>query len=103
MPFDIPKRAIYRDRSAYSVASAELVSDRFFTDQDALGRVLTGEFARRPLSESPVRPTLVVFPPPGLDHLLGLRQRGDQCAFRHSARKVPLNDCTKALSVAFPD
>ena len=26
----------------------------------------------------------------------------NQWASRHSARKVPLNDCTKALSVDFP-
>ena len=37
-------------------------------------RVDSGDFLRRPILERPVRPTLVVFPPPGLDPLFGFVQ-----------------------------
>jgi hypothetical protein len=40
-----------------------------------VNRDLMGEFARRPLSESPVRAALIIFHPPLLDHDLRLLQR----------------------------
>ena len=42
--------------------------------QVAASRDLMGEFVRRFLSESPVRPTLIVLPAPALDNLTGFGQ-----------------------------
>ncbi len=46
-------------------------------EQVAACRDLTGEFVRRPLSESPVRTALIVFSSPSLDRLLRLGRRGE--------------------------
>jgi hypothetical protein len=90
------------DRTSISVPSLVLVFGWFRCSQYAASRVLTGELPRRPFTERSVRTTLIVFQPPCLDQSFASASVPNQWAFRHSTRKVPLNDSTKALSVGLP-
>ena len=49
-----------------------------------------------------MRTNLIVFLPPCLDQPFSSEQDPNQWAFRHLARKFPLNDSTKALPVGVP-
>jgi hypothetical protein len=59
--------------------------------------MLAREFGRRYFSKRPVRAALIVFVLPGCDLHSASLSDSNQWAFRHSSRKVPLNDSTNAL------
>jgi hypothetical protein len=54
------------ERTCFSVPSLRRVFGCFESHEIAASGDLMGEFVRRPLPKSPVRPTLIVFPAPSL-------------------------------------
>ncbi len=63
------------ERSRFSVPKAMLVFGVLLVRQLGLQAQLTDVFGRRHFTESPVRPTLVVFDPPSFNLLPGIGQR----------------------------
>jgi len=57
---------------------------------------------RRHLADCPVGASLIVVLSPILQFLWASARLKNQCAFRHSARKRPLNASMNALSVGLP-